>query len=458
MNKIKLLFFNRDKGGVNYFRTETPAIQLKNDYSYDFDITMKSDIKGKDFDSIFEEFSGYDIIHYHRTILSDIDLNTKIINRLKESGVKLILDIDDYWVLDKSHPMHQYSIDTNLNDIVIENIRNADYVTTTTEFFKNQILKYNKNVFVLFNSVNPEIQPQFKNNNNFDRDFVNITYLGGSSHLHDLRLLEGVINLLNSDNSVKGKFKITLGGFDTTGITNEKTINPEFVKAMQVLKLYNNNFIGILKSVKGDLTKIKNLPIQVKEMFKDKVFVNKKRDIKPHESVYYKYEQILTDNYKLVGENKEYLNFLNKFSKEKYVNEDSISYIRRWTAKTNEYAKILDESDILLAPLVDNIFNNMKSNLKQIEASTRKLPIVCSDVVPYNVDGINDYNCILIKDKKNQEKDWAKALKKLILDKDYRVELGNNLYDSFKDKYSLTEVTKNRAELYHIVVNKHELV
>jgi glycosyltransferase involved in cell wall biosynthesis len=456
MDKIKILFFNRDKGGVNYFRTETPAIQLKNDYSDLFDITIKDTIKSNDMDSIFEEFKGYDIIQYHRSLLSNQETNLELIKRLKNINTKLIVDVDDYWILDKIHPMYQYSIDTKLKDLTIQNLINADYVTTTTEEFKKQILKYNTNVKVLYNSINPELQPQFKNNNKFDREVVNITYLGGSSHLHDLKLLEGVINLLNSDQSIKGKFKIILGGFDTTGSKTEKVINPEFVKAMQVLNLYNNKLISSLKANKGDISKIKEIPQQVSEVFKDKVFITKKRDIKPEESVYFEYEKILTNNYKLIDNNSEYINFLKKFSKEKYVNENSVPYIRRWTAKTNEYAKILDESDILLAPLVDNSFNNMKSNLKQIEAMSRKLPIICSDIIPYNVDGINGNNCILIKDKKNQEKDWAKSIKKLILDKNLRSEIGNNLYNDFKDKYNLIEVTKSRAELYEMIFKTYE--
>lgn len=458
MDKIKLLFFNRDKGGVNYFRTETPAIQLKYKYSDIFDIELKNEILGKDVDTIFNELKGYDIIHYHRTFVTSLDINLQLINMLKNNGTKLIVDIDDYWILDKTHPLYTYSIETNLKDIAIQNLINADYVTTTTEFFKNEIKKYNKNVLVLVNSINTDIQPQFKNNNKFDRDCVNITYIGGSSHLYDVKLLEGTVNMLHNDNSLKNKFKIILGGFDTNGTKTERSLNPDFVKAMQILNLYNNKFISTLKSVNGDLTKIKGLPLQVVELFKNNVFLTKKVDIKPQESVYYEYEKILTDNYKLVGNNPEYINFLNKFLKEKYVHENDVNYVRRWTAKPNEYAKILDETDILLAPLVDNPFNNMKSNLKQVEAMTRKLPIICSDVVPYNVEGVNNHNCILIKNKKNQERDWAKSLKKLILDKDYRNELGNNLYNDFKEKYSLENVTKERVDLYKLVSLKNELV
>jgi hypothetical protein len=35
-DKKRILFYNLDASGVNYFRTETPAIQLNKDHSDDF--------------------------------------------------------------------------------------------------------------------------------------------------------------------------------------------------------------------------------------------------------------------------------------------------------------------------------------------------------------------------------------------------------------------------------------
>lgn len=457
MEKVKILFFNRDTGGVNYFRTETPAIQLRNEYSDLFDVTIKNKLVGVTVEDIVKELSDYDIIHYHRTIINDVNTNKSIMSELKNRGIKLVMDIDDYWELDQSHPLYLQSIKTNLKGVSIQNMLDADIVTTTTEHFAEEIKKYNKNVVVLYNSVNDTLQPQYKNNNKFDREIVNITYVGGSSHLNDINMLHGVINILNGDPQLKGKFKVILGGFDTNGSISEKMVNPDFIKALKLLNLYNNNIINQLKRYDGNLSKIKEIPNNVKEMFKNGIYVTNKRDIKPQESVYYQYEKILTDNYNLINKDNEYLTYLNKFTKEKYIKEDKVSYVRRWTTKPNEYAKILDETDILIAPLVDHKFNNMKSNLKQLEASTRKLPIVCSNVVPYNVEG-NESNCILIKNKKNQDKDWAKALKSLILNPELRKELGENLYNDFKEKYDLKNVTKLRADLYKELVLKNEFV
>ena len=103
--------------------------------------------------------------------------------------------------------------------------------------------------------------------------------------------------------------------------------------------------------------------------------------------------------------------------------------------------------------LDNNKFNTMKSNLKQVECWTRKLPIVCSDMIPYNVDGRHMENCILIPTEKNARKHWVKHLKKLILDADLRKKLGEQLYEDFKVKYNLETVSKTRAEAYKTILN-----
>jgi len=90
----------------------------------------------------------------------------------------------------------------------------------------------------------------------------------------------------------------------------------------------------------------------------------------------------------------------------------------------------------------------MKSNLKQVEVWTRKIPIICSDIPPYNVDGVNMKNCILIPVGKNSGKDWAKAVKKLALNPALGEDLGSQMYEDFKEKYHLANVTKTRAEFY----------
>ena len=73
---------------------------------------------------------------------------------------------------------------------------------------------------------------------------------------------------------------------------------------------------------------------------------------------------------------------------------------------------------------------------------------------PYNIDGRHMENCVLIPTEKNARKYWQKYLKKLILDADLRKQLGEQLYEDFKDEYNLATVTKKRADFYKAAVAK----
>lgn len=278
------------------------------------------------------------------------------------------------------------------------------------------------------------------------------SYWCGNSHMGDVQQLENTVNYLQSNLETKDKFKIIIAGWDTEGSTTDITFNQNFKSELEKRGLWVHEVVKAINKSKGDVDKIPRLPDDIKEKFRDKVFSSKQRDIKSIESVYLIYEKILTDNHHLI-ENPDYLQWLMNFERNvRYENEGNFG--RRWTQKANTYAQVLDETDIVLAPLADNDFNMKKSNLKQVECWTRKLPIVCSDIPPYNIHGKHMENCVLIPNKKNAHKYWKKYLKQLILNADLRKRLGEQLYDDFKEKYNLENVTKERADFYKSVVVK----
>jgi glycosyltransferase involved in cell wall biosynthesis len=184
------------------------------------------------------------------------------------------------------------------------------------------------------------------------------------------------------------------------------------------------------------------------------------RPIKPHESVWYQYERIFTDNYSIVSP--EYKKFLLKFRQEEYPNIANEPYRRVWTKPINTYASNYNLFDVSLAPLENNIFNKVKSQLKVIEAGFHKKAIIAQDFGPYQIDINNAYqfgggwnkdgNGILIDEKKNH-KDWYKFIKKLIEQPELISQLSENLHNSIKDKYSIDKVTDDRRELYLKLLN-----
>lgn len=443
---IKILFYNRDGAGVNYYRTLTPAMELERNHSDKFHVEINPEI---DFNNpkISDYLKTFDIIHYHRQLHPNTSMMIKLAKELKDSGVKLVVDIDDYWNLDKTHPFYSLSKEKKLHLEIIDNLKIADYITTTTDVFADEIKKLTgkDNVSVLYNSINPEWMKQFKDNRKPDvNGLVRICYVAGSSHMHDMQQLRTVINYLNSDSETRGKFKIIVAGFDTQGTTTDIEFNEEFAEELKKLKLWNKKIITLINQTRGDVDQLP-LSDEIKNKYRNNVFKSEKRSIKSDESVYYEYEKILTDNYNILNDDN-YKRWLMNFERGDYDNEKY--YSRRWTQKANKYAEVLNETDIALAPLADTTFNRQKSNLKQVECWSRKIPVICSDIPPYDVDGKHMENCVLIPVQKNAHKYWKKALKKLILDKELRDKIGENLYNDFKEKYHLTNVTNKRADYY----------
>jgi hypothetical protein len=452
--KIRILFYNLDGAGVNYFRTLTPAQELEKNHSDEFYSEINPELDFNDPKTI-DYLKTFHIIHYHRQFLQDSQKMKQLVEELRKNGTIIMVDIDDYWQLHKNHPFYSLSLEKKMHIPILENLKMADYVTTTTDLFAEEIRKVTgkDNVGVFYNSIDPTWMKQFQNNWKPDPDgLVRITYMAGSSHMGDVQQLDGVFNVLHNDWNLKNKFKVIIAGWDTEGNTTDITFNQDFGDELQKIGKWTISNVKIINKTRGNVDMIPGLSQELKDKYRGKVFSENQRDIKSEESVYLIYEKILTDNHRNI-ENKDYVQWLSNM--ERNVNYDNEgNFGRRWTQKANTYAQVLDETDIVIAPLADNPFNRMKSNLKQVECWTRKLPIVCSGIPPYDVDGRHLENCVLIPAEKNARKYWQKYLKRLILDADLRKQLGEQLYEDFKDKYNLADVTKKRADFYRAAVMK----
>lgn len=409
MDKIKVLCIPTDKFGIGYFRGLNPHVNLHKLYGDDFDVTIEYDTSSKDL-SYFKEF---DIVQFSKNIGKSYDSHNQIQQYLKENNIKTVLDIDDFWDLGSFHPMSRMYREYKHKERIIANIQNADYVTTTTTIFANKIASHNKNVFVLPNAIDTS-ESQF-NPEPIKSDKLRFGLICGSSHEHDIALLKGMTNSLPKD--VLDKIQIVLCGFDLNGSMTEKD------------------------PVTG------------------KMFT---RSLKPTESVWFKYEMVLTDNYKLVSE--QYKDFLLKFIPNvDYPLTDNEMYRRCWTKNIHQYATHYNNIDVLLAPLKVCEFNRYKSQLKVIEAGFFNKAIIAQDYGPYQIDlthalnkdgTVNPMGNALMVDNAKNHKMWAKYIIKLVNEPELLRQLQTNLNNTVKDKYSIAEVTKQRAELYKSIINK----
>jgi glycosyltransferase involved in cell wall biosynthesis len=401
--QIKVLVLPSDRSGVGKFRSIDPHLFLQSEYPSEFHIDINYEPPMHDINF----YKNYDIVAFHRNISTDFDLGNNLIKELNALGIVTVCDIDDYWLPTKEHPIHSVIKLHNIDKKIIENLKVAKYVTTTTTLYADVIRKFNKNVFVFPNAVNPN-DPQFQEKT-LPSDKVRVGWLGGSSHLHDLMLLDKSFASLSKHRS---KLQFVLCGFDTRGVVTE--INAETNE-------------------------------------------QKRRNIKPEETVWATYEKIFTQNYSIID--LDYKNFLLKFAQETYEGEENQSYLRVWTKPVTSYAKNYSKFDISLAPIKNHVFNLMKSQLKVIEAGFYKKAIIASNLGPYTIDlkhainknGFGSGNALLV-DESNNKHDWGKYIEKLMKNPNLITDLGESLYETVKDKYSLITVTKNRAEFYKSII------
>ena len=400
--KIKMLVIPSDRTGVGKFRSVDPHVYIGEHYKDEFDVDIVYTLPKENLDSFLKQ---YDLIHIHK----QLDKNCEILKMIKFLGIPVIIDLDDHYNLGNDHPMSITAKRERWHEPIINHLKMADYVTTTTPIFADILKKHNKNVVVFPNAINPD-EPQYKAVKNDSNGKLRVGIICGSSHLHDIELLGDLVS------NVSDNVQIVLCGFDTNG-----TIT----------------------------------------MFNQQTGEKTQRPIEPQESVWFTYEKIITGNYKKISP--EHKDFLMKFIKntdDPFVNE---GYRRMWTRNINEYATHYQNVDVLLAPLKENEFNKVKSQLKVIEAGFTHTAIIAQDFGAYTIDlkpmiefggKINENgNALLVESRKNH-KDWVKYINKLAANPDMLKKLQDNLYETVKNTYSIEAVCRNRAEFYKSIVNK----
>lgn len=403
--KIKILFHPSDIAGVGHFRSIWPAQEMQKNFRDDFDVKIDLSPNFNDLTAL----KKYDIIHFHRQ-LGPYERQNEIFEELKSAGVTLIMDIDDYWLPPNTHPMYYAAMKEKINEKIISTLKVADYVTTTTEIFAKEIRKYNKNVIIIPNAIDTSHKMWQVDENIEKGDKLRVSWIGGSSHLEDLKLVKSSMDRLNSDKGLEDKYQIILCGFD----------------------------------IRGHITEI--MPDGQQRV----------RKIRPDETVWNKFESIFTSDYKIVDEN--YKNFLMSYKNEKYNGDLSkLNYVRRWTLPLTQYGKHYNYCDVCLAPLVKNTFNLVKSELKIIEAGMTKKVLIAQDLGIYKEILKHGETGFLVNEARNH-KDWYKNIKYLI-DNPKEVErISNNLHEFVKDKYSLENVTKNRVAKYKELYKQNKTV
>ena len=173
----------------------------------------------------FSNYTGFEKINEQGFYETDIFVVTRVFDtrgvkevsetagRLKTCGAKIVLDLDDYWVLNKAHISYQHYKDNNLTEIIKENIRLADYITCSTDYLASKAAHINPNITVVKNVPYADKFHQYVPVHR-PAPYVRFGWFGGAQHAEDIALMTEGMRKLCNDSSLDGKYTLALAGYN----------------------------------------------------------------------------------------------------------------------------------------------------------------------------------------------------------------------------------------------------
>jgi glycosyltransferase involved in cell wall biosynthesis len=400
MNKIKILVLSGDNDGVGYYRVLNPHLTL-NDPEIEVDIRLVTDATIPLMDENF--MAQYQILFYNKILPIRPEAKEQFLQMLKRLNIKIVYDIDDYWVLNDTHLNYRNWKKNNSAAVVEKTLKEVDWVVTTTPLFADKIRKVNPQVQVMENAVNLKEQQWISQK--VPSEKIRFLWGGGISHMPDLRLLKDDFKKFDKD--FLAKAQVYLCGFDMR------------------IRMTDG------KIMKDD----------------------------PRRSQWGHFEALFTNNNKYVR-SAEYNQFLIKADKTDFGYREEFKdefYQRRWTKAILEYGTMYNEADICLAPLKGerHQFNYCKSQLKVIESGAHFCPLICSHYGPYTIDDIEGKKDGIRKGFLVEGKDgWYEKMKWYSENPQAVKDHGQALHEYVKANYEINVVNQKRAAFYKEIVKE----
>jgi glycosyltransferase involved in cell wall biosynthesis len=148
--------------------------------------------------------SQADIVVFHRPEQKD---KLEAMRLLKQAGKKIVFDNDDTYKDHGGFKFNEYMDEKRLehglgrlNDTIDTFIKEADLITCTTKFLKEEYEKINPNVVILPNCVDPFYFPEPNHN---ETDIVRIGITGSVGITSDIEVLKPILEHYNNDPRVR---------------------------------------------------------------------------------------------------------------------------------------------------------------------------------------------------------------------------------------------------------------
>lgn len=392
MSVIRVLALNSDQDGVGYFRCLMPHLCL-DDPEIKIELRLLSDMSLPLLDERY--LKQFQIIFYNKIIpFADPDKEALFYDMCHRNNIKIIYDIDDWYILDNTHLNFKNWRDNGSQQKIEDTIRKADVVVTTTPIFVQDLRLLNPEVYVLENAINMNEHQWITRREPSDK--VRFIWGGGISHQVDLRLLQP--GFRKFDKKFLDRSEFYLCGYDLR-----------------------------IKHADG-------------RMGKDD----------PQRSQWTLFENLITNDGKYITDIP-HREFLKTYDNTNFginpIKEAGQWYHRRWTKAILEFGTMYNEADVALAPLKDkHAFNLHKSQLKLIEAGVHGMPVLMSKSGPYLIDDIEKNGLGLYVEEKAS--DWDEKMKWMVANPQAVQEMGARNREYFLTHFEMQVVNKKRAQLY----------
>jgi glycosyltransferase involved in cell wall biosynthesis len=166
-----------------YHRLFWPLFELPQ-----YDIYISNYIEEKD-------VSNADIVMFNRHPAHNSVLQIR--EWRKKYGFKVIVDVDDYWILGPDHILHKYWEQFKTTETIIECLSMADFVICSTDHLCSLVKQINKNAEVVFNAINYG-NGQFQNVKS-KSEYVKLFWAGGITHDRDMELLRNPVKRIGAE-------------------------------------------------------------------------------------------------------------------------------------------------------------------------------------------------------------------------------------------------------------------
>jgi len=167
--------------GINYHRLIVPLVRLKETHGVQLMfIEQLTQLKDIDLDKVDN------LLVSRKLSVTD---HKEFKKMLDEHGVRLILDNDDYWKLNKDNPAWQL-YEVYYGPDIKKTIRIADVIWTPSRYLARQMSHINPLADIRFvnNAIDP-IEKQWANQRKTSGKELRFGYLGASAHTNDIKLM-----------------------------------------------------------------------------------------------------------------------------------------------------------------------------------------------------------------------------------------------------------------------------